>query len=177
MSSPAAPPNTVLTTARLWLRPHQADDAPFMVQLNQDPLVTQYTGDVAFESLEQAQQVVASLAQQYAQRRAGRFMVVERATGERLGFAGLKWDPDANTFDLGYRLARHAWGKGLGLEAARACVDYGWNVLHAAQLVAQAHPDNVASVRILTRLGFMEVPPWAPPDVPGFLPFRLRRTG
>ena len=153
--------DAVITTPRLWLRPHAPEDAAFMVELSNNSQVTRYTGDGPL-SLADAQAILASLQDQYATQRAGRFMVVERATGARLGFAGCKWDQDVRSFDLGYRLAPHAWGRGLATEAAAACVHYAWTVLGVDQLVAQVMEENVASQRVLQKLGFQRAPHLGP---------------
>jgi RimJ/RimL family protein N-acetyltransferase len=57
------------------------------------------------------------------------------------------------TGDLGYGLARDAWGKGLATEAARAVVDYGFSALGLAKVWARTDPRNAASVRVLEKLG------------------------
>ncbi|MEW5847527.1 MAG: GNAT family N-acetyltransferase [Myxococcota bacterium] len=143
----------LLRTPRLLLRPHRPDDAPFMVELNADPEVVRYTGDTAFGRLAEAEEVIALLMRQYAERRMGRFMVVERESGQRLGFCGLKLLPDGEV-DLGYRLLRSAWGQGLATEASRACLDYGFGELELRRIVADVMPQNSASLRVVAKLGF-----------------------
>src|SRR4051812_19914071 len=110
MSEPYA-----LVTARLGLRPHRPGDAPFMVELNSDPEVVRYTGNGPFATLAEAEEVVASLERQWREERLGRLLAVELATGKPVGWCGLKRLP--GDVDLGYRLLRSAWGRGLATEA------------------------------------------------------------
>lgn len=143
-----------LQTARLLLRPHAPGDAPFMVRLNADPACVRYTGDTAFGHVSEAEAVVAALQRQWAERRMGRFMVVERDTGEPVGWCGLKWHDDAQEVDLGYRFVQDRWGRGYATESSRACIAYAWGPLGLDRLVARAMPENGASVRVLEKLGF-----------------------
>ena len=147
----------LIETNRLAMRPHQLSDAPFMVELNADPEVVRYTGDGPFASTAEAEAVVRALMRQFAERKMGRFLLLERATGTPLGWCGLKWIEDERRVDLGYRLARAHWGKGYATEAGAACVRYGFVELGLTTLTAEAAKDNVASVRVLHKLGFTTV--------------------
>jgi ribosomal-protein-alanine N-acetyltransferase len=57
---------------------------------------------------------------------------------------------------LGYRLIQKYWGKGYASESAKAALDYGFSALHLNEIFAAAHVDNLASNRILTKLGFQK---------------------
>jgi RimJ/RimL family protein N-acetyltransferase len=59
--------------------------------------------------------------------------------------------------DFGWRYSRHVWGQGYGGEAALAVLDYGLNVLGLTNLFAHAFVENVASIRIIEKLGFARV--------------------
>lgn len=168
------PATFTLETARLRLRPHTPGDAPFMVRLNADPACIRYTGDRAFPHPSEALAVVAALRSQWADRRMGRFLVEERQTGERVGWCGLKWHADTGDADLGYRFLQDRWGRGYATEASRACIGYAWGPLDLDHLVARAMPENIASVRVLEKLGFR----FTGPEVDGGLAvhaFRLDR--
>ncbi len=146
----------VLQTARLGLRPHRLGDIPFMMALNADPEVVRYTGNVAFANEEEAAEIIRALGRQYEETRTGRFLVVERASGESVGWCGLKRGEDG-AFDLGYRFFRQHWGRGLATESARACAEYGFGPLGLARLVAYAAIENPASIAVLTKLGFRAI--------------------
>jgi RimJ/RimL family protein N-acetyltransferase len=166
----------VLTTARLGLRPHQPGDEPFMLQLNSDPEVVRYTGDGPFAELSEAEAVVASLARQYREERMGRFLAIELATGAPIGWCGLKRLSPGGPVDLGYRLLRSAWGRGLATEAARACVAYGFGELGLHRLIAKVAPDNLGSVRVVTKLGFQPCG-WEPGPPLDFRVYELLAPG
>ena len=58
--------------------------------------------------------------------------------------------------EVGYTLARSAWGRGYGTEAARALVEHAFAALDAPRVVAQVEPDNLASRHVLEKLGMTE---------------------
>ena len=62
---------------------------------------------------------------------------------------------DAFGLDLGYRYSRNTWGRGIGTEAAKAVVEYGLNELGLLSIVGGVLPENIASEKILIKLGFI----------------------
>jgi RimJ/RimL family protein N-acetyltransferase len=150
------PGKSILETERLLLREFdEGDVAPFYL-MGSDPAVIRYTGDPAggLTSLEHALEVLRSrpLAD-YRNHGYGRWACVLKASGEVIGFAGLKYLADMQEVDIGYRLLPAYWGQGLATEAARAVLDYGRTRLGLGRIIGLVDPENVASVRILEKLG------------------------
>lgn len=79
-------------------------------------------------------------------------MELKAAPGIVMGGAGYEGGPD--DLELGYWLAEPFWGQGLGSEAARAMTDYAFTNTTYRMMVAGYRHGNVASQRILERLGF-----------------------
>jgi len=138
----------------MLLRPHDATDVDFMMALNSDPEVVRYTGDIAFDDPSVAVEVIASLQRQFAERQLGRLVAVDRVSGERLGWCGLKWHEAEQGVDLGFRFFRAQWGKGYATEASRACLDWLFRATDIRVVFAGAMPENIGSVRVLEKLGF-----------------------
>jgi RimJ/RimL family protein N-acetyltransferase len=84
----------------------------------------------------------------------GRFACVWKETGEVIGFSGLKYVPEISDTELGYRFLPEFWGLGLATEAGRASINFARSDLRLQRLVALVHPENVASAKVLTKLGF-----------------------
>lgn len=145
-----------ILTPRLELRPHRLEDVAFMVELNSNPEVTRYVPDGAIEEAG-ALELVMQLRMQFAERKIGRFLVIERATGQRLGWCGLKWIEETKSIDLGYRFLKSAWGQGYATEAAKACLEYGFNTLKHDKVTATITPTNTASLGVAKKLGMKEV--------------------
>lgn len=86
----------------------------------------------------------------------GPYAVVEKRGHAVIGYCGLFFFPDINgqaEVEIGYRLARSAWGKGYATEAARAVRDFAFADLGIKRLIAIIDPANVASIRVAKKIG------------------------
>jgi len=86
----------------------------------------------------------------------GPYAVVEQSQQDVLGYCGLFLFPDLDgqaEIEIGYRLARSAWGKGYATEAALKVRDYAFNTLGIKRLIALIDPSNFSSVRVAEKIG------------------------
>lgn len=142
----------ILETTRLYLREMTPEDAEVAYILNSDPEVLRYTGDDPFESIEEAKTFLENYAS-YRTYGFGRWGMILKETNEYLGWCGLKYTPELDEFDIGYRLMKKFWGKGYATEAAEACLELGFNQFNMKTIVGRAMPANTASVRVLEKIG------------------------
>jgi RimJ/RimL family protein N-acetyltransferase len=146
----------ILETERLLLREFDEGDAASFYLLGSDPAVIRYTSDPGggLTSIEHALEVLRyrPLAD-YQKYGYGRWACVLKASGEVIGFAGLKYLADSHEVDIGFRLLPAYWGQGLATEACRAVLDYGRTRLGLQRIIGLVDPENVASVRVLEKLG------------------------
>ena len=142
----------VLRTARLTLRHLVPDDAAMMFALHGDPEVMRYLPDPPYASVDEARGFLERYQKVYRTDGFARWAVVEDATGESLGWCGLRRMPDGEV-DVGYRFFRSAWGRGVATEAARASLDHGFRVLALPRIIGRADPGNLASLRVLEKIG------------------------
>ncbi|MGI4871312.1 MAG: GNAT family N-acetyltransferase [Janthinobacterium lividum] len=148
-------------TERLLLRPLQADDAPGMLELDRDPAVHRYLGGIGgpmAASLADSQATIRFIEAQYAAVGIGRWAVLLRATGEFMGWAGLKLvagpiNGHHDFYDLGYRFIPRYWRQGYGYEAAGAWLARGFGELALPRVCAYADVRNTGSCRILEKVG------------------------
>jgi RimJ/RimL family protein N-acetyltransferase len=146
--------NIVLETPRLLLRQMTEADAGALVALNRNPNVMRYilsepptrTEEDALSALHER------IFPQYALG-LGRWACIEKSSGAFLGWCGLKYLAEEGEYDLGYRFAEEHWGKGYATEAASATRDYARKVLSGKRVVGKAACDNVASCRVLSKIG------------------------
>jgi [ribosomal protein S5]-alanine N-acetyltransferase len=143
-----------LTTSRLLLRPFTAADEAAIHAVYSDPDVMRYVGHGAHRSRADTKRALRGYADAIAARGYGFVAVVERESGAVIGDAGLHplagRGPDV---ELGYTLARAAWGRGYATELGRALVEHAFGALRVPRVVAQVEPDNHASRRVLEKLG------------------------
>ena len=140
--------NAVIETDRLLLRTFTEDDAALIYSLNLDPEVTRYTHDPMID-IEQAKKVlIGVILPQYALYNHGRWAVHLKPGLEFLGWSGLKYIPERDEIDLGYRFMKKFWGKGYATES-----DYGFQKLNIQRIVARALPGNLGSIKVLEKCG------------------------
>lgn len=141
----------ILESDRLLFRLFTMDDVALLYELNADPEVTRFTFD-PMQSVEQAKKVLEqTILPQYALYNHGRWAVHLKHDLSFIGWCGLKYRAESNEVDLGYRFARHAWGKGYATEAAFASLRYGFGKLGLQRIVGRAVVENHASRHVLEK--------------------------
>ncbi len=143
----------IASTKRLNIREFQADiDAQSAFELNNDPDVLRYTGDLAFTSVDEARKFLLNY-QDYLQNGMGRWALTLKNDHTFIGWCGLKKHSDG-MIDLGYRLLKDYWGKGYATEASIACLHYGFNTLGLTEIIGRVARENPASIKVLEKCGF-----------------------
>jgi ribosomal-protein-alanine N-acetyltransferase len=147
----------VLETERLILRSLTPDDAEAIFRMMSDPQVVRYLGMTAMTSLEEASQRVERILTNFEQHKGIRWALVDRTTGEFLGSCGyLRLLKEHHRAEIGGDLAPSAWGRGLATEATRLILAFGFEQMGLHSVEAVIHPANVASRRVLEKLGFVQ---------------------
>lgn len=147
-----------MITDRLLLRSWRDADLDPWAAMNADPEVREHLGGVL--TREQAQASLRWFQEGIDRDGYGFWALEERATGELIGMAGLDAvDEEAPVegVEIGWRLARHAWGKGYATEAARAVLDYGFTTIALPEILSITTVDNVRSQAVMRRLGMTEL--------------------
>lgn len=140
-----------LETERLVLRGWREAHAEAYAAMTADPEVMEFLGGTLDRG--QSWRHMALLTGHWTLRGYGLWVVEEKAGGAFLGRIGL-WRPEGwPGLELGWTLAREAWGHGFATEAARAAMAWGWAQLDVAQLISIIAPENAASIRVAERLG------------------------
>jgi RimJ/RimL family protein N-acetyltransferase len=144
-------PGPVLETARLVLRPPRAGDFEGWAAIAGDEEAMRHLGGVKsrFEAWNHFMAAVGAwhILGFHA------FSVVEKASGRWIGRVGPLHPEGWPGDEIGWTLAREAWGKGYATEAATAAIDWAFDVLGWAQVIHCIAPDNIASQAVARRLG------------------------
>ncbi len=138
-------------TERLELRRFSPDDAAGFFRLNEDPEVIRYTGDSAFADENAARDFILDYSH-YSRHGYGRWSVYSKLSGQYVGFCGLKYSPEKNEVDLGFRILRKYWGKGYATEAGTESLRLGFHRYGLKKIVGRAMEANLASHRVLEKL-------------------------
>lgn len=141
----------IIETNRLYLRELTVADAENFYLLNADEDVIKYTGDKAFESINEAKSFLENY-NPYQEYGYGRWAVIAKSNEEFLGWCGLKYSSEIDEVDIGFRFFKRHWSKGFATESAKACIEYGFEKLNLQTIVGRAMEANVASIKVLEKL-------------------------
>lgn len=155
-----------LETERLRLRHLTVADAPFIVELLNDPDFIRNIGDRGVRTLEDARQyVLTGPGASYEQHGFGLDMVESKQSGLGVGICGLLRRDCHPDVELGFAFLPTARGRNYAFETGRAALDFGRQSLGLTRIVALTAPDNAASIHVLGKLGFQfdRSVPWLNP--------------
>lgn len=142
-----------LVTDRLLLRAFQSSDFDAYATICADPRVRRYLGDGQPLDRVTAWREMAFLLGHWGLRGFGQWALIEHASGELVGRAGL-WEPEGwPGVEVGWVLSRAHWGQGFATEAASAALGHAFGALGMQRVISLIHPDNRASIRVAERLG------------------------
>ena len=146
----------MIETERLILRQYrEADRAPFRAMLADPEVMHDYPAPY---SAEEADAYFERRRSQIDEFGFGKWAVERRADQLFLGFVGVSWAypglPVAPALEIGWRMARVAWGAGYATEAARASLSDAFARTGEAKVIAFTAPTNERSLAVMRRLGF-----------------------
>jgi RimJ/RimL family protein N-acetyltransferase len=165
---------TELRTERLLLRRWREADLAPLAALNADPQVMEHFSAPLTGA--QSDALVARVERHFEQRGYGLWAVARHDDDALLGFTGLEpvgFDaPFTPVLEVGWRLARSAWGHGYATEAAHAALEHAFGALGVPEVVSLTAQTNRRSQRVMQRLGMTRDPaddfdhPGLPPGHP-----------
>jgi ribosomal-protein-alanine N-acetyltransferase len=142
-----------LETERLILGAWQCSDWTALRPIATDAEVMRYINGGTPWTDEQIQSFVNRQIALYYERHFCRWKLIEKASGEMIGFCGVGFWRDAEDPEIGWWLARRRWGLGLATEAARVALRHAFEHTALNRIISVAMPENTASIRIMQKLG------------------------
>lgn len=151
---------TELHTGRLILRQWRAEDREPFARMNQDPVVMEHFP--AMLSRAETDAMVDRIEAHFAEHGFGLWAAEIRDSGTFIGYIGLAVPRFEAAFtpcvEIGWRLAREHWGRGLATEGARAAVRCAFDDLGLREIVSFTVPANVRSRRVMEKIGMTHDP-------------------
>ena len=149
-------PTPTLHTARLRLRPFTDADADAIFALQSNAYVLRYWDSPPWSDPARAGRFLAA-CRQMADEGTGARLAIDRSSDEAfIGWLGLtRWNPDFRSASLGYCYNDATWGRGYATDAARALLRWAFDTLDLNRVQAETDTRNVASARVLEKLGFV----------------------
>ncbi|WP_026972711.1 GNAT family N-acetyltransferase [Aliagarivorans marinus] len=142
-------------TKRLLVRPLSHKDLSALTAILSDPEVMKYSvRGVCDEAATKA--FIDWCLTCYSSQGVGPWALVEKETGELVGFCGVEPELIAGVeeINLGYRLAQKFWNQGLATEAVHGVLEYAFRHKGCESIVAIIEPEHIASVRVSEKAGF-----------------------
>ena len=169
----------ILETQRLVLRPLTFDDAYTAYHgWTGDPDVAKYVSWLPHHSIQDTiawLEEVAWEPDSYLVRSTYIWGFVQKQTGELFGSGGLIWEEDWQLFQIGYNIMKTHWNRGYTTEAMRAVLHYGAVHLGLKRVAGGHAKENLASARVIEKLGFVYDGDDITPHVDGIRFFDSRR--
>lgn len=142
----------VYETERLLLREFSEKDIDGFFELNNDPVVLEYTGDRAFKHKDEVRRFIENY-DQYNKYGLGRWSLYLKDNDEYIGFSGLRKSDETGEVDIGFRIMRKHWGKGYATESALASLKLAYERFGVEKVIARAMKNNSASHAVIKKLG------------------------
>jgi len=152
-----------LQTERLDMRPLCADDLEHYCALYADPDVMRFLGPV--RTREQTQERLGQMIDHWRKHGFGIWSLFEKSSGRFVGRCGFGHLHEMGDVELAYTIHREFWNRGLTTEAGRQIVPLAFGHWKLPRLIALAEPGNVASWRVMEKLGMTLVGPTRYRDV------------
>ena len=141
----------LLETNRLIIEYFDTNDISDWAKIESDADVRRFV-DGKVLSINEAGAYVAMNIRQYQTRGYGRYAVRLKQNRTLIGMCGFL--NETYGIDFGYRYSKDSWGKGLGFEAGKEVLEYGFSELGLEKVVGLTAEQNYGSIRILEKLGF-----------------------
>lgn len=147
----------LIESGRLLIRPVAEGDLPALLSVNGDDAVTKFLPYETWHSMADAQAWFQRMSVMEAEGSALQFVIAAKDTGGVIGTCLLfRFETGSARAELGYVLGRAHWGAGYMSEAIGALIGFAFGAMSLRRLEAEIDPRNVASSRLMQRLGFVK---------------------
>lgn len=143
----------MLETERLIIKKFTPDDLVKLIEMRSDDEVIKYLGGRTLQNPEAIEKRLGFYLDCYERFGFGMCAMIWKENGAMFGWSGLQPLDGTTEIEVGYGMTKEFWGKGIGYEAARAWLDYGFNEKNLERIVAVASPENTGSWRIMEKCG------------------------
>lgn len=147
-------PWEILATDRLLVRETVVEDADRFYRIYEEPSVTAYMEALCEDRDEEIAYIESYIEKVYAFYGYGMWTVLEKASGEVIGRAGISWREGYDLPELGFVIGVPWQGRGYALEVCEGILEYARETLEMKKIQALVRPGNERSVRLCGKLGF-----------------------
>ncbi len=146
--------NFKLETERLLLVPFSENDTDFIIEILNSEGWLKYIGNRNVVTKQDALNYLQPIFKSYKENSFGLCKLILKTTMQPIGMSGLIKRDNKKDIDLGFALLPNFMGYGYTTEIGKVLIEYAKNSLNLNKLVAFTLPENTASIKVLTKLGF-----------------------
>ncbi|MFA9389799.1 MAG: GNAT family N-acetyltransferase [Prolixibacteraceae bacterium] len=147
----------LLRSKRCIYRPFELTDAQAFFKLRSNPVVMEFMDSIYINNEEEAQLKIKSIVADYEQKCGINWVICDKKTDKFIGYIGFwRLMKEHVRAEIGYALVPSYWGKGFMFEAAQTVLDFGFTSMGLHSVEANVNKDNVNSIALLSRLGFLK---------------------
>ncbi|MBS1598164.1 MAG: GNAT family N-acetyltransferase [Bacteroidetes bacterium] len=151
--------NFIIETERLGLRQWIDADTGPCIEMNRDPEVMKFFPAIMNELETGA--MIKRIHHRFEKSGFGFYAVEEKSTNQFIGFTGFGIPPFESFFtpciEIGWRLKKEVWGRGYATEAAKACVQFGFEKLSFDRITSFTSVLNINSEKVMQKIGMKKI--------------------
>lgn len=140
-------------TERLILRKFVAEDAEAVYRMRSDAATMRFIREP--QNRAETDSWLKLVSGLWEKERLGFCAVIEKSSNELIGWCGLWRLKETGEIEVGYAINKKSWGQGYAFEASHRFLEYGFGELDLDEIVAVARPENIASRRVMEKLGML----------------------
>ncbi|MBG9587608.1 GNAT family N-acetyltransferase [Cytobacillus firmus] len=145
-----------IETERLILRKVRIEDVPDIYEYTSDRLISKYTPWDYHNNINFTMKFVDNLIENYKNDTESDWVIELKEEKKVIGLCGfVRWDKKHHRIEIAYSLSRTYWHKGFATEAIKSLIGFGFEQMNINRLEAKVHPQNIASIRVLEKIGFI----------------------
>ncbi|KAA0993545.1 GNAT family N-acetyltransferase [Dyadobacter aurulentus] len=144
----------IVETPRLYIREFNMEDLMGLHTICSDQDLMRFIGDGKPLTIEQVKEWVFVTKNNYKSKGFGNYAIVSKLNDELIGYCGLVYSKHIDKIELIYALKKQYWNLGLATEASAKMLEFGLNTLKLREIYASIDPENKASGKVLSKLGF-----------------------
>lgn len=147
----------ILETNRFILRQVKDGDCGDIYDIYSEKEAVKYQQTNPMTTIEQAKKSVEAFLRGFNEKRFIRWCITEKEADKVLGLITLNnFDRNNSSATIGYMLNKRYWRKNIMSEVGEKVINYGFKTLNLHRIEASIHPDNIASIKLCSKLGFLE---------------------
>ncbi len=144
-----------LETERFILRQVKESDYSYIYDIYSEEEAVKYQQTNPMTTIEQAKKSVEAFLKGFNEKRFIRWCIAEKETDKVIGLITLNnFDKNNSSATIGYMLNKKYWRKNIMSEAGEKVINYGFKTSNLHRIEASIHPDNIASIKLCSKLGF-----------------------